>query len=150
MGMLLQIALVLLLVGGGWTMLTRGRRTDRKDALTMRRVDAYIETIRRERNNPELAAMSDSELRDLLHSGARNMQVAEQKKNWVLLGCGVATLLAAIVVANQEGWMGFGIAFGPARYRCGASQGRIGQRRPSGAAPEDWFSSRRRNSRWDR
>lgn len=111
MGMLLQIALVLLLVGGGWTMLTRGRRTDRKDALTMRRVDAYIETIRRERNNPELAAMSDSELRDLLHSGARNMQVAEQKKNWVLLGCGVATLLAAIVVANQEGWMGFGIAF---------------------------------------
>ena len=111
MGMLLQIALVLLLVGGGRTMLTRGRRTDRKDALTMRRVDAYIETIRRERNNPELAAMSDSELRDLLHSGARNMQVAEQKKNWVLLGCGVATLLAAIVVANQEGWMGFGIAF---------------------------------------
>ncbi|RYG32095.1 MAG: hypothetical protein EON93_11810, partial [Burkholderiales bacterium] len=64
--MLLQIALVLLLMGGGWTLLTRGKVTKEREALTLRRVDAYIETIRRERSNSELVAMSDSELRDLL------------------------------------------------------------------------------------
>lgn len=106
---LIEIALVLLLVGGGWTMLTRGRQSEKREALTMRRVDAYIETIRRERRNPELAAMSDSELRDLLHSGARNLKVAEQRKGWIVLGIGVATIIAAAVVGSQEGgWLGFG------------------------------------------
>jgi len=105
---LIELALVLLLVGGGWTMMNRGRHTDRREALTMRRVDAYIETIRRERRNPDLAAMSDTELRDLLHSGARNLRAAEQKKGWILLGIGAATLVAASVLAAQEGWVGFG------------------------------------------
>jgi hypothetical protein len=104
---LVEIALVLLLLGGGWTMLTRGRQTDKREALTMRRVDAYIETIRRERRNPDLAAMSDMELRDLLHAGARNLKVAEQKRGWTLLGIGAGTLIAAAIAGSQEGWMGF-------------------------------------------
>lgn len=108
--MWLQIALVLLLVGGGWTLLTRGKVTKEREALTLRRVDAYIETIRRERRNPELVAMSDSELRDLLHAGARNFRVASQKRGWFLLGVGGATLFSAIAIASQDGWRGFGIA----------------------------------------
>jgi len=106
---LIELALVLLLVGGGWTLLNRGRRTDERDALTMRRVDAYIETIRREASNRELAAMSDTELRDLLHSGARNLRAAEQKKGWTLLGVAGVTLVTAIIVAAQEGWAGFAV-----------------------------------------
>jgi len=106
---LIEIALVLLLLGGGWTMLTRGRQGDKRDALTMRRVDAYIETIRRERRSPELAAMSDMELRDLLHSGARNLKIAEQRKQRIVFGMGIATLLGASVMGSQEGWMAFGI-----------------------------------------
>ncbi|MET0439305.1 MAG: hypothetical protein ABW043_17600 [Devosia sp.] len=108
--MLLQIALVLLLIGGGWTLLTRGKVTKEREALTLRRVDAYIETIRRERRNPELVAMSDSELRDLLHAGARNFRVASQKRGWFLLGVAAATLFSAIAIASQDGWRGFGIA----------------------------------------
>ncbi|MHA6297405.1 hypothetical protein [Devosia sp. CAU 1758] len=105
---LIEIALVLLLVGGGWTILTRGKQSEKREALTMRRVDAYIETIRRERRSPELAAMSDTELRDLLHSGARNLKVAEQRRSWTVLGIGVATVLAASVVGSQDGgWQGF-------------------------------------------
>ena len=104
---LVEIALVLLLLGGGWTMLKRGRQTDGRDALTMRRVDAYIETIRRERRNAELAAMSDTELRDLLHSGARNLRAAEQKRGWTVLGAGAATLAVAAGIGTQEGWIGF-------------------------------------------
>ena len=108
--MWLQIALVLLLIGGGWTLLTRGRATKEREALTLRRVDAYIETIRRERRNPELVAMSDSELRDLLHAGARNFRVASQKRSWSLLGVGGVTLFSAIAIASHDGWRGFGIA----------------------------------------
>lgn len=108
--MWLQLALVLLLIGGGWTLLTRGKVTKEREALTLRRVDAYIETIRRERRNPELVAMSDSELRDLLHAGARNFRVASQKREWTLLGVGGVTLFSAIAIASQDGWRGFGIA----------------------------------------
>ena len=109
MAWLIELALVLLLIGGGWSLLNRGRPSETRDTLTMRRVDAYIETIRRERRNAELAAMSDTELRDLLHSGARNLRVAEQKKNWILLGVGAASLLAGAIVANQQGWTGFAV-----------------------------------------
>ncbi|WP_297112796.1 hypothetical protein [uncultured Devosia sp.] len=106
---LIEIALVLLLLGGGWTMLTRGRQSDKRDALTMRRVDAYIETIRRERRSPELAAMTDMELRDLLHSGARNLKIASQRKTWIVSAAGIVTVLAASVAGSQEGWVGFGL-----------------------------------------
>lgn len=104
---LIEIALILLLFGGGLTMLSRGRNSDKRDALTMRRVDAYIETIRRERRNPELAAMSDTELRDLLHSGARNMRIAEQKKGWIVLGLGAATVIGASLVGSEQGFLWF-------------------------------------------
>lgn len=107
---LIQIALILLLLGGGWTMLSRSRVTKEREALTLRRVDAYIETIRRERRNQDLVAMSDSELRDLLHAGARNYRVASQRRGWMLLGVGAVTLFSAIVVASQDGWRGFTIA----------------------------------------
>ncbi|PXA89063.1 hypothetical protein DMC47_29115 [Nostoc sp. 3335mG] len=107
---LIQIALILLLVGFGWTLLSRGRVTKEREALTLRRVDAYIETIRRERRNPDLVAMSDSELRDLLHAGARNLRVADQRRGWIVLGLGAVTLFSAVVIGSQDGWRGFGIA----------------------------------------
>ncbi|WP_172123792.1 MULTISPECIES: hypothetical protein [unclassified Devosia] len=109
---LIELALVLLLVGGGLKLFAGGKGTDRREALTLRRVDAYIETIRRERSNPTLAAMSDSELRDLLHSGARNLRVAGERKGWTLLGVAGASLFCAIVAANQDGLRGFAIALG--------------------------------------
>ncbi|MGV8831903.1 MAG: hypothetical protein ACOH2N_08015 [Devosia sp.] len=106
---LVEIGLVLLLVGGGWSYLTRGKRSVNRDSLTMRRVDAYIETIRRERKNMELVAMSDSELRDLLHSGAHNLRAASERKSWMLLGAGGVTLFSGIVAASQDGMRGFAI-----------------------------------------
>jgi hypothetical protein len=107
---LIQIALVLLVIGGGWNILSRGRVTKTREAMTLRRVDAYIETIRRERRNADLVAMSDSELRDLLHAGAHNYRQATQRRFWVLLGAAAVTLFSAIVIASQDGWRGFGIA----------------------------------------
>lgn len=106
---LLEIALVLLLVGGGWTLFNRSKHTDMRESLTLRRVDAYIETIRRERTNKDLVAMSDTELRDLLHSGARNLRVARERKAGMLVGAAGVTLLSAIVAASQDGLRGFAI-----------------------------------------
>lgn len=108
--LLIELALVLLLIGGGFKLLTGGKRTDAREALTLRRVDAYIETIRRERRNAELVAMSDTELRDLLHSGARNLRLAKQRRLWTVLGAGVVTLTASVVAAEQDGIRGFAIA----------------------------------------
>lgn len=107
--LLIQIALVLLLVGGGLTLLTNGKISKRREALILRRVDAYIETIRRERNNKALAAMSDSELRDLLYAGAHNLRAAANKRLWALLGVGAVTLFSGILLASQDGWRGFAI-----------------------------------------
>ena len=110
MAWLIELALVLLLVGGGWTLFSRGKRTDERESLTLRRVDAYIETIRRERTNKALAAMSDTELRDLLHSGARNLRVASERKAWTLLGVAGAGMFAARVASTQDGIRGFAVA----------------------------------------
>lgn len=106
---LLELALVLLLFGGGWTLFTSNRRNEKREQLTLRRVDAYIETIRRERRNADLAAMSTSELRDLLHSGARNFRVAEQRRGWIVMGVGIASILAAAIAGSQQGWIWFAV-----------------------------------------
>ncbi|MDB5528995.1 MAG: hypothetical protein JWR51_2098 [Devosia sp.] len=110
MAWLIELALVALLVGGGWTLFARGKRTDERESLTLRRVDAYIETIRRERSNRALVSMSDSELRDLLHMGARNLRIAGERKAWTLLGVAGVGTFAAIVAATQDGIRGFAIA----------------------------------------
>ena len=107
---LIEAALVLLLVGGGFRLLTRGKATDERESLTLRRVDAYIETIRRERQNSDLVGMSDTELRDLLHSGARTLRLARQRRIWVMLGAAAVTLVASIIAAEQNGIQGFAIA----------------------------------------
>ena len=78
--------------------------------MTERRVEAYMATIRRERRNPELSAMSDEELRDLLLSGARNFRIDSERRWMVLAGGSVIGVLAAVMVGTQDGLRGFGVA----------------------------------------
>ncbi len=75
-----------------------------------RRVEAYIETIRRERSNAELSAMSDTELKDLLLSSAYNLKVQRDRQRYLLFGGVVIALIGAILVATEEGFRGFGVA----------------------------------------
>jgi uncharacterized protein YjiS (DUF1127 family) len=110
MGVVLEFGLVLLLVGIAVSYLFRGRVAAAKQAMTERRVDAYIETIRRERSNAELAAMSDSELRDLLLSSAHNLKVQRDRRLYLLFGGVVVGLIGAILVATEDGYRGFGVA----------------------------------------
>ncbi len=69
-----------------------------------------METIRRERSTPELSAMSDAELRDVLLSGARNLAVENERRWNALVGAGVVAVIVALLVATQNGLQGFGIA----------------------------------------
>ena len=110
MGVLLEFGLVLVLVGMALSYLFRGRVVQQKQAMTERRVEAYIETIRRERANPDLVAMSDSELRDLLLSSAHNLKVQRDRRLYLLFGGVIVALIGAILVATEDGYRGFGIA----------------------------------------
>lgn len=110
MFILVEILAALLIIGGIVSYFMRSRRDAEREAVTERRVDAYIETIRRERTNQALSAMSDSELRDLLLSGARNLRIQAERRAYLLFGGTVAALLAAVIVATEDGLRGFGIA----------------------------------------
>lgn len=110
MGIVLEIVLVVVLIGVFASYATRGRTAREKQAIVDRRVEAYIETIRRERKNPELSAMSDTELRDLLQSSAHNLRVQRERRLYLLLGGVVAAVIGAILVASEEGTRSFGIA----------------------------------------
>ena len=110
MGVVLEIGLVLVLLGLIVGYFTRGRRIVEKQSIVDRRVEAYMETIRRERTNPELSAMSDNELRDLLLSSAHNLKVQRDRRLYLLFGGIVVALIGAILVATEDGYRGFGVA----------------------------------------
>lgn len=107
---LLEIALVLALVGVVASLLLRGRKAAEREAVAGQRVEAYMKSIRREAPTPELAAMSDSELRELLMSSARNLRLQSERRWYLLIGGGFLGFLAAILVATEDGTRGFGIA----------------------------------------
>ena len=107
---LVEIAAALLLIGGVISYFLGRRKDAERETVTERRVDAYIETIRREKKNSELIAMSDVELRDLLLSGARNLRVQAERRMYLLFGGSIMALLAAVIVATEDGMRGFGIA----------------------------------------
>jgi hypothetical protein len=107
---ILEIVLVVVAIAIGANYLFRTRRLGEREAVTERRVEAYMQTIRREGTNPELTAMSDAELKDLLLSSAHNLKVDADRRLYALLGAGGVALIAAIISASQDGWRGFGIA----------------------------------------
>jgi len=113
MGIVLEFGLVLVLIGLAMSFalrMLRFRVADERQEVMERRVDAYMTTIRREGGNHELSAMSDEELRDLLLSSARNMRVESDRRLIWLAGGAIVALVAAILVATQNGLQGFGIA----------------------------------------
>lgn len=110
MPVVVELGLLLLLVGAVVSYFTRGRRMADKQAMMERRVAAYIETIRRERTNPELVGMSDTELRDLLLSSAHNLKVQRDRRLYLLFGGVIVALIGAILVATEDGFRGFGVA----------------------------------------
>jgi hypothetical protein len=110
MPIIIEIALALILVGGVVHYMTRSRRLADRGTMLDRRVEAYIETIRREGTNKELVSMSDNELRDLLQSSAHNLKVQRDRRMYLLFGGVLVGLIGAILVATEDGSRGFGIA----------------------------------------
>lgn len=110
MFVLLEILIVFGLVALAGSYLLRGRRHQARQELQAQRVEAYMQTIRREGTNAELNAMTDLELRDVLFASARNLRIQSERR-WYLLVAGVALgFFTAIMVGTQEGSRGFAIA----------------------------------------
>jgi hypothetical protein len=106
---LLELAVVLV---AGFVIFSffRRNRTGEREAVIERRVEAYMHTIRREARNPELAAMTDLELKDLLLSSARNLKIDAERRTFALMGASAGAVVIALIIASQDGWRGFGIA----------------------------------------
>ncbi len=110
MPVVIELGLLLILVGGAVSYFFRGRVAAERQAMIDRRVEAYVETIRREAKTPELTAMSDTELKDLLLSSAHNLKVQRDRRMYLLFGGVVVALIGAILVATEDGFRGFGVA----------------------------------------
>lgn len=109
---IIEIGLVLLLFGGALTWARRGRSGNERESVTTRRVEAYMQTIRRERKVPALVAMTDTELRDVLLSSARNLRIEAERRGTILIVGSGAVLIAAIFAGSQDGTRGFAVAIG--------------------------------------
>lgn len=110
MGILLEVVIVLGVIGFIVAQFVGRRKEAEREVLLERRVAAYMQTIRREKKHPELLAMNDNELGDLLLSSARNLRVQSERRWQLTVGGVVLALVAAIMVATEEGMRGFGIA----------------------------------------
>jgi len=106
----LQIVLVIL--GVGLIMaLTGGRSgTDRKKDMIARRVEAYIETIRRTGEPDHLNKMSDAELSDILTAAARRLHAQRTNRMIVTIAAAVAAVVIAMFFGAESGIQGFIIA----------------------------------------
>lgn len=109
MFIVLEVLLVLGLIGLVANYFLRGRRDAERQQVMERRVEAYMQTIRREGGDAPLNRMSDVELRDVLLSAARNLRVQAERRWYLVFGGGVAAVIAAIAVASDQGLQGFGI-----------------------------------------
>lgn len=109
MFIVLEILLVLGLIGLVANYFLRGRRDAERQQVMERRVEAYMQTIRREGGDAPLNRMNDVELRDVLLSAARNLRVQAERRWYLIFGGGVGAVIAAIAVASDQGLQGFGI-----------------------------------------
>jgi hypothetical protein len=86
-----------------------GRRGAERHQVMERRVEAYMQTIRREGGDNVLNRMSDPELRDVLLSAARNLRVQAERRWYMVFAAGFGAALAAIAVGTQHGMQGLAI-----------------------------------------
>lgn len=110
MFIVLEVLIVVGLVALAVSYLMRGRRDAVRQDLTAQRVEAYMQTIRREGSNHPLNIMTDAELRDVLSATARNLRVQSERRWYLLMAAIVLGFFAAIMIGTQDGSRGFGIA----------------------------------------
>jgi hypothetical protein len=84
-----------------------GKNSARIEEIGNERIKAYMTTLKRTGGNPELAAMTDDELRDILAAAMRRLATGQSRKLLLLVLGAIATLLAGIVFGIEEGWRAF-------------------------------------------
>lgn len=108
---LAEIGLVVIAIIAVFQFARAGNRAERVRDIAEERIGAYITTLRRTGDNPELAEMTDAELHDILGSAMRRLDAAQGRKVVLLVLGGVATFLASIILGVSEGWRVFAATF---------------------------------------
>jgi hypothetical protein len=104
---LAEIGFIVLAIVALVMLANAGRGVTRLHAIAEERIAAYMATLRRTRENPDLSAMTDTELHDVLGAAMRRLAAARSRKMLLLVLGTVATLLAGIVFGVEEGWRAF-------------------------------------------
>lgn len=110
MFIVLEVLIVVGLVALAVSYLMRGRRDAVRQDLTAQRVEAYMQTIRREGSSHPLNIMTDVELRDVLSATARNLRVQSERRWYLLVAATALGFFTAIMVGTQDGSRGFAVA----------------------------------------
>lgn len=109
MNILLLVLVVVAVIAFAANHFLGGRRGAERNQVMERRVDAYMQTIRREGKDTVLNRMSDPELRDVLLSAARNLRVQAERRWYIVFAGGFGAAIAAIAVGTQQGMQGLAI-----------------------------------------
>lgn len=108
---LAEIGLIVLAIVAVVMFANAGRGMTRLQQAAEERIGAYMVTIRRTGTNPDFAAMTDTELRDVLSAAMRRLAAGRSRKVLLLVLGTVATLLTSIVFGVEEGWRAFAATF---------------------------------------
>ena len=107
MAWLAEIGFIILAIVAIVSLARSGKQAERLKDLADERIAAYMVTLRRTGDNPELAGMTDTELQDILGAATRRLAAGRSRKLLLIILGGVATLLAGIVFGVEEGWRAF-------------------------------------------
>ena len=84
-----------------------GRNATKLHEIAEERIAAYVATLRRTGDNPDLAAMTDAELHDILGAAMRRLAAGRSRKFLLLVLGAVAVMITSIVFGVEDGWRGF-------------------------------------------
>lgn len=104
---LAEIGFIILAIVAIVQLARAGRNATKLHEIAEERIAAYVTTLRRTGGNPELAAMTDTELHDVLGAAMRRLASARSRKFVLLVLGAVATLIAGIVLGIEDGWRAF-------------------------------------------
>ena len=104
---LAEIGFIVLAVVAIVQLVRAGRGATRLHEVAEERIAAYVTTLRRKGDNPELADMTDSELHDVLGAAMRRLAAGRNRKFLLLVLGAVATVMAGIALGIEDGWRAF-------------------------------------------
>ncbi|MBU1175003.1 MAG: hypothetical protein KKH72_06330 [Alphaproteobacteria bacterium] len=104
---LAELGLIVLALFAFVQLVRSGGRNGKLHEIAEERIAAYTATLRRTGANPDLAAMTDAELHDILGAAIRRLSAGQGRKLVLLVFGAIATVLVGIIFGVEDGWRAF-------------------------------------------